>query len=201
MQGHAVLTPKRVAGLSAAFWVGCAALWRPVLVDRLETAAFAMADEPEAKRARTEGMDALSFISDICGTLKRLKRTGWVMRKIPLPESDSDHMHRCAMCAMLLTQPADQRDDYTASGMEKFHPEKVDKVRLLRMAVSHDLCEALAGDITPYCNPTLVASKHEKEKEAMQAIRKARILHEFNYCDFGTLPITISIAIAINYNY
>eukprot|EP00439_Symbiodinium_sp_Y106_P069036 s101_g11.t2 len=157
---------------NGAWEVCCAALWRPVLVDRLETAAFAMADEPEAKRARTEGMDALSFISDICGTLKRLKRTGWVMRKIPLPESDSDHMHRCAMCAMLLTQPADQRDDYTASGMEKFHPEKVDKVRLLRMAVSHDLCEALAGDITPYCNPTLVASKHEKEKEAMQAIRK-----------------------------
>lgn len=140
-------------------------------MDELGT-AFAMADEPAAKRAKTEGTDALSFISDICGTLKRLKRTGWVMRKVPLPESDSDHMHRCAMCAMLLTQPADLRDDYTAPGMEKFHPEKVDTVRLLRMAVSHDLCEALAGDITPYCNPTLVASKHEKEKEAMQAIRK-----------------------------
>ena len=83
--------------------------------------------EPEAKRAKTGPgtMDALSFISDICGTLKRLKRTGWVMRKVPLPESDSDHMHRCAMCAMLLTQPADPRDDYTTPGMEKFHPDKV----------------------------------------------------------------------------
>lgn len=36
-------------------------------------------------------------------------------------------------------------------------------MRLLRMTVTHDLCEALAGDITPYCNPSLVASKHEKE--------------------------------------
>lgn len=114
----------------------------------------------------------MSFISDICGALKRLKRTGWVMRKVPLPESDSDHMHRCAMCAMLLSQPADPRDDYTVAGAEKFHPDKVDKVKLLRMAVTHDLCEALAGDITPFCDPSAVASKHDKEDQVMQAIRK-----------------------------
>ncbi|CAK9116529.1 unnamed protein product [Durusdinium trenchii] len=112
--------------------------------------------ETKPKRAKTEAAnstDALSFVSDICGTLKKLKRTGWVMRKVPLPESDSDHMHRCAMCAMLLTQPPDPRDDY--SGAERFHPDK-----------------ALAGDITPYCNADLVASKHQKEDQAMQAIRK-----------------------------
>lgn len=61
--------------------------------------------------------------------------------RLGLPESDSDHMHRCAMCAMLLSQPADPRDDYTVAGAEKFHPDKVDKVKLLRMAVTHDLCE------------------------------------------------------------
>lgn len=44
------------------------------------------------------------------------------MRKVPLPESDSDHMHRCAMCALLLTQPPDPRDDY--SDAEQFHPDK-----------------------------------------------------------------------------
>ncbi|CAJ1357871.1 unnamed protein product [Effrenium voratum] len=116
-------------------------------------------------------MDALSFLSDVCGVLKTLKRTGWVMRKVPLPESDADHMQRCAMCAMLLSQPADPRDDYSGDAA-KFHPDKVDKVRLLRMAVTHDLCEALAGDITPFCNPSLVASKFDKENQAMQAIRK-----------------------------
>lgn len=93
------------------------------------------------------------------------------MRKVPLPESDSDHMHRCAMCAMLLSQPPDPRDDYSGDA-GRFHPEKVDKVRLLRMTVTHDLCEALAGDITPYCDASLVASKHDKEEQAMQAIRK-----------------------------
>jgi hypothetical protein len=50
-------------------------------------------------------------------------RTGWVMRKVPLPESDSDHMHRCAMCAMLLSQPPDPRDDYSGDA-GRFHPEK-----------------------------------------------------------------------------
>jgi len=91
---------------------------------------------------------------------------------VPLPESDSDHMHRCAMCAMLLSQPADPRDDYSSPADEVFHPGKVDTSRLLRMAVSHDLCEALAGDITPFCDPSVVASKHDKEEKAMQSIRR-----------------------------
>ena len=39
-------------------------------------------------------------------------------------------------------------------------------MRLLRMTVTHDLCEALAGDITPYCDASLVASKHDKDGAA-----------------------------------
>uniref|UniRef100_A0A7S2UDT9 HD domain-containing protein n=1 Tax=Attheya septentrionalis TaxID=420275 RepID=A0A7S2UDT9_9STRA len=116
-------------------------------------------------------MDSLSFISDICGALKKIKRTGWKYRNVPLPESDADHMHRCAMCALLLSQPADARDDYSSEN-EKFHPSRVDQTRLLRMTVTHDLCESLAGDITPFCDPAVVASKYEKEKLAMEAIRK-----------------------------
>jgi putative hydrolases of HD superfamily len=116
--------------------------------------------------------DSLSFISDVCGALKKLKRTGWVKHSIPLPESDSDHMHRCAMCALLVSQPADPRDHYDTPETEVYHPSKVDTTRLLRMAVTHDLCEALAGDITPFCDPTLVNSKHEKEDQAMRAIQK-----------------------------
>lgn len=43
-------------------------------------------------------VDTLAFLSTICGSLKNIKRTGWVRHNVPLPESDSDHMHRCAMC-------------------------------------------------------------------------------------------------------
>ena len=116
--------------------------------------------------------DSLSFVSDICGALKNIKRTGWVRHSIPLPESDSDHMHRCAMCALLVTQPADPRDDYTRPDTCRFHPSKVDSTRLLKMAVTHDLCESLAGDVTPFCDPSLVNSKEEREDQAMRAIQK-----------------------------
>jgi len=91
---------------------------------------------------------------------------------VPLPESDSDHMHRCAMCAMLITtQEPDPRDDYSGHN-EKFHPSKIDGMKLLRMAVTHDLCESIAGDVTPFCDSGAVASKHDNEKAAMEQIRK-----------------------------
>jgi len=117
-------------------------------------------------------MDSLSFISDICGSLKTIKRTGWVKHDIPLPESDADHMHRCAMAALLLSQPPDPRDSYDTTEDAKYHPQHVDTSKLLRMAVTHDLCESLAGDITPFCDPSLVESKHKKEDHAMRAIQK-----------------------------
>jgi len=117
------------------------------------------------------GSDALRFITEIGGALKQLKRTGWVMRRVPFPESDSDHMHRCALCAMLVTsQPVDPRDSYTDPAVSRFHPEQINGNKLLRMALTHDLCEALAGDITPFCGVG-VDQKHEKEKTAMERIR------------------------------
>lgn len=118
--------------------------------------------------------DSFVFLSSICGILKDIKRTGWVRQKVPLPESDSDHMHRCAMCAMLVTsQDPDQSDDYSSeSGNAKFHPRNIDGVKLLRMALTHDLCESIAGDVTPFCDAGAIASKHDKEKAAMNEIRK-----------------------------
>merc|ERR1711862_1051506 len=113
--------------------------------------------------------NALSFITDICGELKKIKRTGWVMRQIPLPESDADHMHRCAMLALMVGQPADPRDDYSSNEMTRYHPDRVDTTKLLRMALTHDVCEALAGDLTPFCKG--IDKKHEKENAAMTKIR------------------------------
>jgi putative hydrolase of HD superfamily len=116
--------------------------------------------------------DSLMFLSTICGSLKNIKRTGWVRMGVPLPESDADHMHRCAMCAMLVTtQEPDPRDDYSGDN-ERFHPSKIDGVKLLRMALTHDVCESIAGDVTPFCDAGKVASKHDKEKAAMEEIRK-----------------------------
>jgi putative hydrolase of HD superfamily len=113
----------------------------------------------------------LSFVSTICGKLKTIKRTGWVRSGVPLPESDADHMHRCCMCAMLAFQTVDE-SEYVDEAMKQFHPSKLDKDKLLRMTVSHDLCESLAGDITPHCGAALLNVKEAKEQAAMEEIRQ-----------------------------
>ena len=99
-------------------------------------------------------INQLEFLSTICGALKSIKRTGWVRSGVPLPESDADHMHRCAMCAMMVEDV------------------DVNHVKLLRMALTHDLCEALAGDVTPFCEKSKVENKHEAERQAMERINE-----------------------------
>ena len=66
------------------------------------------------------------------GKLKTLKRTGWVNNGVALPESVADHMYRMAMCSFLITDPV------------------LDRARLMKLAVVHDLAEALVGDIVPH---------------------------------------------------
>jgi len=136
------------------------------------------AEETEEPRCKQTPSDPLTFLSEICGRLKTLKRTGWVRHNVPLPESDSDHMHRCAMCSLLLTQPISkqvEKDDYASENPQspflKFHPKNVDQTKLLKMTLTHDLCESLAGDITPFCSKELVLSKHDKECESMKKIQ------------------------------
>jgi putative hydrolases of HD superfamily len=114
----------------------------------------------------------VTFISTICGKLKDIKRTGWVRSGIPLPESDADHMHRCAMCAMLIVQyQHEQGQELQHDLPQPYPPNQVDANKLLKMAVTHDLCESLAGDITPHCDPTLVSNKEAREQAAMEQIR------------------------------
>jgi putative hydrolases of HD superfamily len=66
-----------------------------------------------------------------CGNLKRIKRTGWLNHGIKEAESIADHMHRMSILAMSLKDP------------------NIDKYKLIKMAIVHDLAEAVAGDITP----------------------------------------------------
>ena len=48
--------------------------------------------------------------------------------------------------------------------------DNLDTTKLLRMALTHDVCESIAGDITPHCTDKLHL-KYEKEKAAMEQIR------------------------------
>ncbi|KAH6714550.1 HD domain-containing protein [Leptodontidium sp. MPI-SDFR-AT-0119] len=72
--------------------------------------------------------------------LKHLPRTGW-LRTIEHPESVASHMYRMALIAM------------TA-------PKGLDRDKCIKLAISHDMGEALAGDLTPHDG----VSKAEKFK-------------------------------------
>jgi putative hydrolases of HD superfamily len=68
--------------------------------------------------------------------LKRLDRTGWVLRGLaPGAESVASHSYGVAFAAMLLA------DEVRARGVE------VDVERVLRLALLHDLAEARTGDM------------------------------------------------------
>ena len=88
------------------------------------------------------------------GKLKTLKRTGWVRSGVELPESDSDHMHRAAICAMLIPKE-----------------EGLERDRCIKMALTHDVCECIAGDFTPHC-PITKEEKHRLERDALVDLKK-----------------------------
>jgi putative hydrolase of HD superfamily len=87
---------------------------------------------------------------EIAGMLKRTSRAGWVEVGIYQPESVADHSFRTAILCMLY---ADM--------------EGIDPLKLLRMALIHDLPEAVIGDLTP---SKKTAETNEKEETAIYQI-------------------------------
>ena len=81
-------------------------------------------------------------IFKVIGQLKTLKRTGWVQNEVSLPESVADHMYRMSMLSFFITDPTINRD------------------KLMKICLCHDLAEAIVGDITPYDG----VSKEDKKK-------------------------------------
>jgi putative hydrolases of HD superfamily len=74
-----------------------------------------------------------------------------VLRGVSLPESVSDHMYRMSLIAMVVSKPS-ERD------------------HLVKMALAHDLAEAVVGDLTPYCGVS-GQEKFRREEAAMAEIR------------------------------
>jgi 5'-deoxynucleotidase YfbR-like HD superfamily hydrolase len=76
-------------------------------------------------------------------------------------------MHRVAVISMLYHSSAGSPElDYNAC--PELHPDNINAAKLLRMALTHDLCEAIAGDITPHCTDS--SSREDLECAAMQHI-------------------------------
>lgn len=81
--------------------------------------------------------------------LKIQKRTGWLDHDIKECESISDHMYRMGVTSMLIKDP------------------KVNRDKCVRIAMVHDIAEALVGDITPF-DPVSKEEKHRREWETIQ---------------------------------
>ena len=78
----------------------------------------------------------LARLLTFAGRLKRLRRTGWLDRGLPPAEAESvaAHLHRTALLAWL-----------AAAG-----DPSLDRDRVLKLALIHDLPEAITGDPAPY---------------------------------------------------
>ncbi|KAJ0989855.1 hypothetical protein J5N97_008211 [Dioscorea zingiberensis] len=89
---------------------------------------------------------AVDFLS-LCHRLKTTKRAGWIRRGVHGPESVADHMYRMGLMALIAPEiPGINRD------------------RCVKMAIVHDIAEAIVGDITPSDGvPKLEKSRMEKE--------------------------------------
>jgi len=90
------------------------------------------------------------------GRLKAIPRSGWVEVGIPSPESVADHTFRTALSCMIF---ADLED--------------LDGLKMLQMALLHDLPEAIIGDLTP---PEKTEATARRENTAMK--RLLRLLPE-----------------------
>lgn len=97
----------------------------------------------------------------ITDKLKHLKRTGWIRHGIPEPETVASHMYRMSILAMTL---AVERKD-------------LDIWKCVRMALVHDIGEAIIGDLTPQCG----VDKHVKFEIEQKAVKEI--------CTF--VPVTI----------
>lgn len=102
----------------------------------------------------------LAFVQ-IVRLLKTQPRTGWIDKKIPriATESIADHMYRMLIIAMALPR------------------QKVDVDKCVKIALVHDIAEALVGDITPAAR----MPKEEKHRRELAGIEHmANIVSQYN---------------------
>ncbi|XP_043717440.1 5'-deoxynucleotidase HDDC2-like [Telopea speciosissima] len=91
---------------------------------------------------------AIDFLT-LCHRLKTTKRKGWINHGIKGPESIADHMYRMALMALIT-------GDLPG----------VNRERCIKIAIVHDIAEAIVGDITP-SDGVPKAEKSRREQAAL----------------------------------
>lgn len=87
----------------------------------------------------------------IVGESKLIKRTGWIREKIKGPESVAEHSFRLSVMAMVISDIL-----------------VLDKDKLIKMAIMHDLGEVITGDIVVWISGEVVDIKKHVEKEKLE---------------------------------
>lgn len=92
---------------------------------------------------RASGAGGIVRFLQRVGRLKDLPRTGWIDRGIPRADAESvaDHSFRTALLVWLACAEA----------------PRLDRNRVIKLALIHDLAEAITGDIPPYDPDQLTA--------------------------------------------
>lgn len=93
----------------------------------------------------------------IIGKSKKLRRAGWIREKINNPESVAEHSFRVSIIAMVLA-------DFLG----------LDKEKLIKMALLHDMGEVITGDIV-WSRGSIVDIKKRAEKEQLGKIGLEKI--------------------------
>ena len=101
------------------------------------------------KIANSSLRDLVKFFKTV-GRLKTTPRSGWVEVGIRQPESVADHTFRTSILCMIYSDL-----------------EGLDQLKLLKMALIHDLPETITGDLTP---SRKTAESKRKEETAMKQI-------------------------------
>lgn len=123
------------------------------------------------KLAKSDLLNLIDFFR-MSGGLKRIPRSGWVEIGIDSPESVADHTFRTAILCMIFSDLED-----------------LDELKMLQMALIHDLPEVITGDLTP-SERTSMAKRREEDamKELLcllperQRVKYANVWREYEEC-------------------
>ncbi|CAI9098634.1 OLC1v1035313C1 [Oldenlandia corymbosa var. corymbosa] len=118
----------------------------------MATSQGSASSSPPSSPSRSAS-SAVDFLT-LCHRLKTTKRTGWVRKEVENPESIADHMYRMGIMALVAPDvPGVSRD------------------KCIKMAIVHDIAEAIVGDITPLDGISNI-EKHRLEREALEHMGK-----------------------------
>ncbi len=101
-------------------------------------------------------IESLKEIYELLSRLKEVKRTGWLERGIREPESVADHSFNVTALSIILAEI-----------------KGLDVAEVARMAILHDLPEAVIGDLTPSQKKERIEEIREIEEEIVKSITES----------------------------